>query len=91
MALKFYTSVAKGLQLKVRQFLGLNPRFVEVTGKKLVRRGGRAFSHPHPKSKQCYIKVDLFQLLRLHLPQLCKYGCKDINSMTLVCDGDVNK
>ena len=35
-ALKFYTSVAKGLQLKVRKFLGLIPTFVEVTGEKLV-------------------------------------------------------
>ena len=34
--LKFYTSVAKGLKVKVRKFLGLIPTFVEVTGKKLV-------------------------------------------------------
>ena len=33
---KFYTSVAKGLKLKVRMFLWLIPRFVEVTGEKLV-------------------------------------------------------
>ena len=36
MALKFYISVAKGLQLKVRKFQGLFPTFVEVTGEKLV-------------------------------------------------------
>ena len=30
--MKFYTSVAKGLKLKVRKFLGLIPMFVEVTG-----------------------------------------------------------
>ena len=30
--LKFYTSVAKGLKLKVRKFWGPNPTFVEVTG-----------------------------------------------------------
>ena len=35
-AFKVYTSVAKGLQLKVRKFLGLIPTFVEVTGEKLV-------------------------------------------------------
>ena len=35
-ALKFYTSVAKGLKLKVRKFWGLIPTFVEVTGEKLV-------------------------------------------------------
>ena len=43
MALKFYTSVAKGLKLKVRKFLGVIPKFVEVTGEKLVRR---AFMSP---------------------------------------------
>ena len=32
--LTFYTSVAKGLKLKLRKFLGLNPTFVEVTGEK---------------------------------------------------------
>ena len=36
MALKFYTSVAKWLKLKVKKFLGLIPTFVEVTGEKLV-------------------------------------------------------
>ena len=34
--LKSYTSVAKGLKLKVRKFWGLIPTFVEVTGEKLV-------------------------------------------------------
>ena len=36
MNLKFYTSVAKGLKLKVRKFWELIPTFVEVTGGKLV-------------------------------------------------------
>ena len=36
MTLKFYTSAAKGLKLKVKMFWGLSPAFVEVTGKKLV-------------------------------------------------------
>ena len=44
--LKFYTSVAKGLKLKVRKFLGLNRTFVEVTGDKLVGGGGEC---PHPE------------------------------------------
>ena len=35
-SLKFYTSVVKGLKLKVRKFWGLKPTFVEVTGEKLV-------------------------------------------------------
>ena len=37
MNLKFYTSVANGLKLKVRMFWGLVPTLVEVTGKKLVK------------------------------------------------------
>ena len=36
--LKFYTSVAKVLKVKVRQFLRLIPTFVEVAGEKLERR-----------------------------------------------------
>ena len=38
---KFYISVAKGLKLKVKKFLGLILTFVEVTGEKLV--GGLVF------------------------------------------------
>ena len=34
MALKFYSSVVKVLQLKVRKILGLVPTFVELTGEK---------------------------------------------------------
>ena len=37
-SLKFYTTVAKGLKLKVRKFWGLIATFVEVTGKKLAER-----------------------------------------------------
>ena len=40
MNLKFYTSVAKGLKLKVRKISELNPTFVKVTEKKLVEEGG---------------------------------------------------
>ena len=36
MPLKFYTSVAKGVKLKVRKFLGLIPTLVDVTRGKLV-------------------------------------------------------
>ena len=47
MALKFYATVAKGLNLKVRKFWRLIPTFIEVTGKKLVVRwwGVGAFLH----------------------------------------------
>ena len=38
--LKFYTSLSKGLKLKVRKFWGLILTFVEVTGEKLVGGGG---------------------------------------------------
>ena len=37
MALKFYTSVAEGLKIKIKKFWWLIPTFVEVTGEKLVR------------------------------------------------------
>ena len=36
MALKFYTSLVKGLKLKFRKFWGLLLTFVEVTREKLV-------------------------------------------------------
>ena len=39
----FYTSVAKGLKLKVGKFWGLIPTFVEVTEEKLV---GEALTPP---------------------------------------------
>ena len=39
MVLKFYTSVAKVLKLKIRKFWRLIPTFVEVTGEKLVGGG----------------------------------------------------
>ena len=49
MILKFCTSVAKGLKLKVRKFLRLIFMFVEVTWEKLVVEKGRgAFCLPFP-------------------------------------------
>ena len=39
MALKFYTSMTKGLKLKVRKFWGIISTFIEVRREKLV--GGR--------------------------------------------------
>ena len=44
--LKFYTSLSKGLKLKVRKFGGLTPLLVEVTGEKLV--GGPFLAPPTP-------------------------------------------
>ena len=45
MASNFYTSVAKGLKLKVIKFWELIPTFLEVTGEKLVRE---PFCPPSP-------------------------------------------
>ena len=45
MVLKFYSSVAKGLKLKVIKLWGLVPTFREITGKNLV---GEAFLPPFP-------------------------------------------
>ena len=44
LGMTFYTSVAKGLKLKVRKLWGLIPTFVEFTGEKLV--GGAFLPHP---------------------------------------------
>ena len=47
MALKFDSAMVKRLKLKVRNFGGLIPTFVEVLGKKLI--GGDLFRSPHPE------------------------------------------
>ena len=57
--MKFYTSVAKGLKLKVRKFWGLIRTFVEVTGGKRDR--GVAF-WPEPPSRIGLKKVYLITL-----------------------------
>ena len=38
----------KRLKLKVRKSWGLTPKFVEVTGEKLILGGGLS-GHPHPE------------------------------------------
>ena len=45
MTMKFYTSVPKGLKLKVKKVDGLSFTFVAVTGEKLIRR---LICSPHP-------------------------------------------
>ena len=52
---KFYTSLSKGLKLKVRNFGGLIPMFVEVTGEKLV---GVAFLPPPPPPSRIRLTYD---------------------------------
>ena len=59
MALKFYTSVAKGLKLIVKKFWELIPTFVEVTGEKLV--GG----------SNTYILLSVFQRFNELIFSLC--------------------
>ena len=54
MALKSYTSVVKGLKLKVRKFWGLIPTFIEVTGEKLV---GGLLAPPHPIQNRINLKL----------------------------------
>ena len=54
--LKFYTSVAKGLKLKVKKFWGLNHTFVEVTGEKLV---GGPFCPTPPPSLPSWIGLNI--------------------------------
>ena len=54
--LKFYTSLSKGLKLKVKQFWGLILTFVEVTGEKLV---GGAFL-PSPILNRVNYNIPLF-------------------------------
>ena len=46
MAMKFYTSVAKGLKFKTRKFWGLIYAFVEVTGGKLAGKDSVFRSNP---------------------------------------------
>ena len=46
MALKFYTSVAKGLKLKVKTFWWLTPTFVDVT---VEKTGSGGLFAPHPE------------------------------------------
>ena len=59
--LKFYTSVAKRLKLKVRKFKGLIPTFVEVTGEKLVGRGA-LFGPPFRIGLTTFVFNDLYKI-----------------------------
>ena len=48
--LKFYSSVAKGLRLKVRMFWGLIPRFEKIAVEKMEGTGGGFALRPHSSS-----------------------------------------
>ena len=57
MTLNIYTNVTKELGLKLREFRGLIPRFVKVTGKKLL---GKLFA-PYILNKVKNATVSPFQ------------------------------
>ena len=61
--LKFYTSVAKGLKLKVRMFCRLIPTFVEVTAEKLL---GRPFCPP-PSPPPILNRVKVYKALKVNI------------------------
>ena len=52
MAMEFYTTVAKRLELKVTKFWGLIPTFAEVTGKELAGGGGGGAFWPPPPNPE---------------------------------------
>ena len=54
--LKFWPSVAKGLKLKVRKFLGLIPTFVEVTGENWSEGRGLFAPPPPPPPPHIVLK-----------------------------------
>ena len=92
MALKFNTSVAKGLKLKVRKFWGLIPTFVEVTGKKLVLggAGGGLFASPIRNKVKGSFKADVGKnpVKRININKSLEiFSTKNITQMTfLTCN-----
>ena len=83
--LKFYTTVAKRLKLKVRMFWGLSPRFVEVTGEKLV---GESFCHLLPPSWIGLIRINI--IIPKHFLYLVYVRpCLDVVYVRLCLDEDL--
>ena len=66
MALKFYTSVTKGLKQKLTKFRGLIPKFVEVTEEKLV---GDGFTHHDQPDRlhQTLLNISIFVLVNVYI------------------------
>ena len=60
LSLKFYSSGAKGLKLRVKQFCGLSPTFAEVTGEKMVVGGGAFRKNPESGKDICLRQALLF-------------------------------
>ena len=59
MTLKFYTSAAKGLKLKVRKFLGLIPTSIVEKGEKLIKG---AFLAPSILNRFSCVYCDFFEV-----------------------------
>ena len=79
--LKFYTTVEKGLKLKVRKFWGLTPTFVEVTREKLV---GGPFCLP--PSRIGLIRISII-MLKHSLYLVYVRPCLDVDLfMKYLCD-----
>ena len=68
MAFTFYTNVTKGLKLKVGKFLGLNPKFAEVTGSLL-----NSLAECLKGSTTCFLKQILWWVLVEGLCKISKF------------------
>ena len=71
MVLKFYTSIAKRLKLKVKKFLRVIFMFVEVTGEKLIGEEEGFFTRPFPLSPILY-RLRVLTQIKLSV-QHCKF------------------
>ena len=72
-ALKFYSSVAKGLKQKFKKFWELIPTFVEVTGEKLVGGWGWLFALPILPPNQNRINIFCWNFTQVsYLPMSTK-------------------
>ena len=80
--MKFYTSVAKGLKLKVRKFWEIIPTFVEVTGKKL--EGGLFAPSPVLNRVKIQTKIKFKVVLKGSKTIKTMIGCKNRRGLTQV-------
>ena len=69
MALKFYTSAAKGLKLIVRKFLGLIPTSIVEKGEKLIKG---AFLAPSILNRISCVYCDFFEVLSVEKCMISK-------------------
>ena len=69
MTLKFYTSAAKGLKLKVRKFLGLIPTSVVEKREKLIKG---AFLAPSILNRISCVYCDFFEVLLVEKSMISK-------------------